>query len=399
MTMAVLLQLILLLGLFLDRTRVVQESTRALPAELLFNVAQLGQEMTSAQREVFAELASVPNLQVTFYDGPPPPAAPISFFDRILGLNTLRVELQLAPDLFLVLNRGAILAEAYAFAGQVGLVVFLFFAIIFLILFRARAALLPVERFADAADRLSKDLHAAPMPERGGEELIQAAQAVNRMQLALQEQVAGRTRLIAGIGHDLRTYITRLTLRAELIPDEAQRRKTLKDLEEMTAVVNQSLELGRADQVTEVLERQDLAAFLDALVEPYVESGQPVQFSKGAEAYAHIRPVALQRAVQNLIGNALRYGEIARLSYERDEGQIRIFIDDQGPGIPENLREEVLKPYVRLESSRNRDTGGTGLGLALTDSLIRQQGGRLSLEDAPGGGLRAILSLPEAAKS
>jgi len=214
------------------------------------------------------------------------------------------------------------------------------------------------------------------------------------MQLALQEQVAGRSRMIAGIGHDLRTYITRLSLRAELLPDEVQRAKVLGDLQGMTNVVNQSLELGAADQISEDLQVVQLATFIPDAVAPFIETGQAVSLGHVMPSRVELRQTAFLRAFQNLIENALRYGERATVWVKANALTTHIYIDDEGPGIPDSQRQEVLKPFVRLEESRNRQTGGTGLGLTLATMLLAQQQGKLELAESPTGGLRAIIILP-----
>lgn len=390
---AFLVQILLLAALIQARNQSISEATQIFTAVELFDVADLVMTLDPTQRDALMRVANTPYASVEFHEVLPP-REPVSFFERLIGINTRRIDIPLQTGDFMVLQFEDALQETVGFLGQIGLLILFFFLILGLVLLRARAALQPVYRFAYAAKRLSHDLHAPPMELDGSRELIQAAEAMNRMQAALQEQVAGRTRLIAGIGHDLRTFITRLTLRAEFIQNDDQRQKALRDLDEMTQVVNQSLELGAADQMRDPLQILELSEFLTYVTEAFVETGAPVTKGNIPQARVNIRRTALQRAVHNLIENALRYGNKARISGKKKKKQVLIFIDDSGPGIPEDKREEVLKPFVRLESSRNRGTGGTGLGLPLAQSLVVQQGGDLRLDEAPGGGLRAIISLP-----
>ncbi len=387
-------QLLVLAALFNYRSKQVSEQTVIFSPDQLLDLAELGRDLEPQDLQTIADLSNAPNVDVRLLRIPPEPGPPLSWLDRQMGLQTRQTTLQLKPNLYLVLDRGGVLDEAYVFLGQVGFLILTFLVIVALILFRARAALLPVRRFAAAAERLSQNLHAAAMAERGGPEVVQATRAVNRMQTALQERVAERSRLIAGIGHDLRTYITRLTLRADLIEDPEQRAKALQDLQDMTQVVNQSLMFGQADQPTEDLEQVDLATFAARVAEKFEAFDTDLTLGTLTSVQAQIRPVALERALGNLIENALRYGGKTQVSLQVQKGAAHILIEDEGPGIPLEQRGDALKPFVRLEASRNRETGGTGLGLTIAKSLTEQQGGQLLLESAPTGGLRARLVLP-----
>lgn len=388
------LQLLVLAALFNYRSQQVSKQTVIFSPDQLLELAELGRDLEAGNLETIADLANAPNVEVRLLSTPPEPGPALTWLDRQMGLQTRQTTLQLRPDLYLVLDRAGALDEAYVFLGQVGFLILTFFVIVALILFRAGAALLPVRRFAAAAERLSQNLHAPAMRERGGPEVMQATRAVNRMQTALQERVAERSRLIAGIGHDLRTYITRLTLRADLIEDPEQRIKARQDLHDMTQVVNQSLMFGQADQPTEDFEEIELSELVQKVVQRSEAYGEGLTLGTLATIETKVRPVALERALGNLIENALRYGERAKVSLHLEKGKAHILVDDEGLGIPLEQRGDALKPFVRLEESRNRETGGTGLGLTIAKSFTEQQGGQLLLESSPSDGLRARMVLP-----
>ncbi len=390
---AFILQIGLVAYFALERNREVRENTRTLEADDLINLVGLLSRMDQAETRTLAELVNYPAAQIEFVNEIPAPDG-ISWLDEWLGLNTQRSVIVMNEGPYVVISHRQALDDSYAFFGQLGLITAIFFIVLVAVLLRARAALHPVQQFALAAERLSKDLHAPPMKPQSSPDLQQAVDAVNRMQVALQEQLADRTQMIAGIGHDLRTYITRLSLRAELWTNEDLKARTLQDLKEMTAVVNQSLELGAADQRQDLLEEVAMQPFLTQLIQGFFEAHQPVEVRSIKDAQVRIGKTSLSRALQNLIENAVRYGGRAYISAARQGDSYVILVEDEGPGIPKDKRQEVLKPFVRLETSRNRTTGGTGLGLALAKTLIGQHKGVLRLDAAPSGGLRAVVSLP-----
>jgi signal transduction histidine kinase len=218
------------------------------------------------------------------------------------------------------------------------------------------------------------------------------------MQERLRRFVGDRTRMLAAIGHDLRTPITSLKLRAELLDDEEARTKMLATLDEMQRMSEATLAFARDDAATEPTRVVDLAALLDSIADDLAEMGKPVTFIESPRLPYPCRPTALKRAVANLVENAIQYGERARVSLEsRSVGPV-IVVDDDGPGIPEERLDDVFKPFVRLEESRNRATGGAGLGLSIARSIVLSHGGDLVLANRKGGGLRAEIRLPAAEK-
>jgi signal transduction histidine kinase len=258
----------------------------------------------------------------------------------------------------------------------------------------ARRVAKPLTRFAEAADRLGVDVNAPPLPETGAAELRKASRAFNRMQDRLRRFVEDRTLMLAAISHDLRTGLTRLKLRSEFIADPEQQSKALADLDEMEAMLDATLAFARDDAAKERRRRFDLSALLQSLADEQTDQGAGASYEGPEHLHFEGRPTALKRALANLVSNAVKYGGVAEIALrEVDEG-LRITVSDRGPGIPEAARERVFAPFHRLETSRSRETGGTGLGLAVARSIVRRHGGDIALADRPGGGLVATVSLP-----
>jgi len=252
----------------------------------------------------------------------------------------------------------------------------------------------PLRQLAQAADQFGVDVRAPPMAEDGPRELRRAARAFNRMQARLRRFVDDRTLMLAAISHDLRTVLTRLRLRAEFIDDGEQQGKAIADIDEMQAMLDETLSFARDDANNEKPIRADLSALLQSLCGAVVDMGGEAAFNGPEHVTIQGRPVALRRAFGNLIDNAIRYGGRAavRLSLAQEEAVVEIL--DSGPGIAEEMRERVFRPFFRLESSRSRETGGTGLGLASARTVIHRHGGDISLHDGPEGGLLVRVSLP-----
>lgn len=262
-------------------------------------------------------------------------------------------------------------------------------------LWAARAATRPFAAFAAAAERLGVDVSAPPMDETGPREVRRAAQAFNVMQGRIARFVQDRTQMLAAISHDLKTPITRLRLRAEFMDDDDQRAKMLADLAEMEQMIAATLAFARDDAANEPRVRLDLAALLQGMVEDLEDLGAKCSYAGPSELVIAARPTALKRALGNLIDNAVKYGGAADVTLEESGAELHVLVEDRGPGIPAEARERVFAPFVRLEGSRNRDTGGTGLGLAVARAAIRAHGGDILLSDRSGGGLRVTVILPK----
>ena len=252
----------------------------------------------------------------------------------------------------------------------------------------------PLSALASAADKLGADINQAPLPETGPLEVRRAAHAFNTMQKRLSLFIADRTRLLAAMSHDLKTPITRLRLRTEMLDDGALRAKFAKDLDEMEVMVTQTLDFMRDASSVEAMQRIDVMALLESLQTDYQETGCEFAIEGTIAEPWRGRPNALKRCLTNLLDNAIRYGSSATLRLEDNVERIVIRVLDQGPGIAQDQLEKAFEPFFRGESSRNRETGGTGLGLGIARNIARAHGGELSLRNRPEGGLEATLTLP-----
>lgn len=255
----------------------------------------------------------------------------------------------------------------------------------------------PIRELAEAAERLGRDVAAPPLPERGPREVARAAAAFNTMQARLRRFVEDRTAMLAAIGHDLRTPITRLRLRAEFVEDEALRARILADLDEMEAMVAAALAFARDEAAAETAVPLDLAALVRTVADEAndVAGREAVVVGPLPHLTMRARPLALKRALANLVGNAVAYAGGCRIGVEPPQGGVvRIAIEDDGPGIPEAELERVFQPFHRVERSRSRETGGAGLGLPIARSILRAHGGDVTLANRPGGGLTATVTLP-----
>jgi signal transduction histidine kinase len=268
-----------------------------------------------------------------------------------------------------------------------------------LTLWAVRRLTRPVRDLAAAADRLGRDVNATPLPESGPSEVATAARAFNTMAERIRRFVGDRTQMLAAIGHDLKTPITRLKLRAELLDDDEARTKFIADLEEMEAMIAATLAFARDDAATEPSVPVDLAALcrtvLDEAADARPEAAEAIAYEGPEHLTVVARSVAMKRALANLVGNAVAYGGSARLTLSPAEaGVLRLVIEDDGPGVPPDALEAVFQPFRRLEASRNRETGGVGLGLPIARNILRAHGGDVVLKNRREGGLAAVVTLP-----
>lgn len=266
--------------------------------------------------------------------------------------------------------------------------------VIVLIWYATRMTVHPLTRLAQAAHALGTDLRQPPLPEDGPSEVREAAQAFNTMQQRIRQDIEERERFLAAVSHDLRTPVTRLRLRSELLQDEQVRERNLRDLDEMQQMLGSALDFLRGKAVDEPLSPLDLVALLESLVDDQAEAGHEVLLSTPPSVRIEGRPQALRRAIGNLIENALKYGQRAHVTLQADVDGVRVIVEDEGPGLPPAELEQVFEPFYRVESSRNRETGGVGLGLAIVRQIARKHGGDVRLANRPICGLSATLWLP-----
>ncbi|MDE2139834.1 MAG: hypothetical protein KGJ17_04935 [Gammaproteobacteria bacterium] len=225
-------------------------------------------------------------------------------------------------------------------------------------------------------------------------EVRHAARAFNEMQTRLVGYIEDRTRLLTAVSHDLKTPITRLRLRAELLEDEKLKAKFIHDLYDMEHMTNATLDFLRGLDVSETPQALDLMALVESVQADAEETGQAVTLSWRVHGAFAGRPQALRRCLENLVSNAVRYGQRAEIGVRDDGGTLTIRVRDAGPGIPEDQLEKVFEPYYRLDDSRSREHGGNGLGLGIARNIAVLHGGTLTLHNHPQGGLEAVLKLP-----
>ena len=256
-----------------------------------------------------------------------------------------------------------------------------------------RWATRPLKVLADAADELGRNINRPPMPETGPLEVVRAARAFNLMQSRLSAYLRERTQVLAAMSHDLKTPITRLRLRAELLDDDQLRAKFTGDLQEMESMVAAALDFLRGMENAEAVQPVDIMALLESLQADIEETGGNVTITGAVREPFAGRAQALKRGIGNLIENAVKYGQRARIIVDDNRERLELRIQDDGPGIPAAELEKVFEPFYRVEASRNRDTGGTGLGLPIARSVAELHGGSLMLVNRAEGGLEAVLTL------
>jgi signal transduction histidine kinase len=256
----------------------------------------------------------------------------------------------------------------------------------------ARRLTRPIRELASFASRADLRGEAAPPPSAAPREIAAAANAISEMRSRLQEEAAGRSRMLAAVAHDMRTPLTGLRLRAETAPPD-ERDRMAEDIARMEKMIGQVIAYSAGEQTEEPREPFDLDALVEECVWDARAQGQDAVFFPGPEVEVSAGPLSLHRAVRNLVDNAHRYGGACEVRVITDGDCASVLVEDRGPGIPDHLLAKVQEPFFRGETSRNRDTGGTGLGLAITSSVARQHGGRLVLENRQGGGLRAELRI------
>lgn len=252
----------------------------------------------------------------------------------------------------------------------------------------------PLKDLTAAAKSFEGRGEAPKVEERGPADVRRALVAFNAMSERVSAMLDEKDRMLGAIGHDMRTPLASLRIRVESMEPPAERDKVIETLEEMTAMLEDTLALARAGRATEAVRPVDLNALADAVVEEFVTLGQAVEMLAGERLVAQVQPNLLRRALRNLIENAVRHAGSATVSVRAAGDWIAIEVADDGPGIPETELANVMEPFVRLEASRNRETGGSGLGLTLARSAAQAHRGRLELENRPEGGLIARILLP-----
>jgi signal transduction histidine kinase len=263
--------------------------------------------------------------------------------------------------------------------------------------FAARQFSKPIERLAAAVRQFGLNPQAPPIAETGPRELQEVVKTFNAMQAQIQKFVAYRTMMLAAISHDLRTPLTRMRLRGEFIEDREQQSRLFRDVDEMQNMVDGALAFFRDDATAEETTSVDLPRVLLTIANDYADQDIEIGYAGPVRAVYRGRPFALKRAFTNLIDNAAKYAKAPEIELSCEETAIVVAIRDRGPGIPPDALDDVFRPYYRVDKSRNRSTGGVGLGLTVAQAIVQGHGGEIILKNRPEGGLEVRIVLPVAA--
>lgn len=329
---------------------------------------------------------------------PPPPGKPRMETCRVIYVSLqdkalLRLRLHIPGEPPTWRGRGG---DMGSFSGTPYILLFLVL-IAMLAYVVARMTARPIKQLASAAVELGRDIDHPPLAEKGPTEIRLAAKAFNAMQARIRRQIQHRTHMLAAITHDLQTPLTRLRLRLEKVSDHELQQKLIDDLAVMQGMVREGLDLARSMDSSEAMQRLDIDSLLDSVCADASDAGQQVKLTGSTRAFIVAQPNALRRCLTNLLDNAFKYGQRADVTIARDDllpNRVLICIRDYGPGIPEDQLEAVFDPFYRLETSRSRDTGGTGLGLTIARNIAENHGALLNLRNYRDGGLEVLLSLP-----
>lgn len=307
-------------------------------------------------------------------------------------------ELVMAVELpgrgWLVLSAPWLRAAGWLFWQLLGQTLILYVIVLVPVLWAARHISRPLQALAGAARDFAPGIDHAPLIERGPQDVRAVTTAFNALRLRVSAMLDEKDRMLGAIGHDLRTPLAALRVRIESVEDEADRARMAETIDEMNHMLDDILSLARLGRPNEPLADVDLGSLVDAVVEDFRALGAPVDMAEASRVTLRLRASLMRRAIRNLIENAVKYGERARVQITEAPGSVAVVVADDGPGIPPERLDAVLTPFTRLEESRNRETGGIGLGLALARAIVQNAGGELTLVNRPGGGLDATITLP-----
>ena len=379
-----------------DRQRTLGHTVSHELAQRIAAVYRVVDAQTGPQRQPMATLLSTPSLQIHIVDQAPLPTvtAPSMLDDlpghitEVLGPRAevrttelprqgrfaFKLHLRLSSGEWLRLNGSApegVFALPWNLLFNLGLMLV---AVVLLVAMAARSTVRPLTELAKAAHSLSRDLRSPPVPENGPTEVREAAQAFNAMQSRIRSGIEERERFLAAVSHDLKTPLTRMRLRTEMMADPQLRAQLQADTDDMLQLLDGTLDFLRGKAVEELLQRVDLVALVESLVEDYQGLGTVTLQAPDALQWS-CRPKALKRALTNLIDNALKYVGQAHVVLSGEPQCVEVRVQDNGPGLPEAELQKVFEPFYRREPSRSRQTGGIGLGLAVVRSVARGHGG------------------------
>lgn len=315
--------------------------------------------------------------------------------EEVMVLGRLEIALQLQDGSWIAITEPGRELAAVRRLRHVGVLVIGFALIAGFSLLAARMIISPLQQLAAAADRLGRERELTPVSKPEVPELDAIADSFNEMQQRLKRFVDERTHMLAAISHDLRTPLTRLRLFAEFVGDQQQRALVLKDIDEMEQMLRESLAFASDEARREAHSKVDLAALLISLCDTVSDAGGQVSYEGPDHAELPCQPVAIRRAFANLIDNACKYGKQAEVRLSEDADAIEVTIADRGPGIPADQVELAFTPFRRLEGSRNRESGGVGLGLSIARDVVHGHGGSIALQANQPTGLLARVRLPK----
>ena len=276
----------------------------------------------------------------------------------------------------------------------IGQTLVLYVIVLFPVLWAARRIARPLRTLTSAAEGFHPTDEQGPIEESGPHDVRTLIAAFNQLRTRVLAMLDEKDRMLGAIGHDLRTPLAALRVRIESVDDDDDRTKMADTIDEMNGTLDDILSLARLGRPSEALTEVDVSALVDAVVEDFRDLGKPVSYQEAARLPMRLRPSLIRRAVRNLIENAIKYGGKADVSLTAAAHAVRITVADDGPGIPPERVGEVFEAFTRLEGSRNKETGGIGLGLALARAIVREAGGDIDLANRPEGGLAATITLP-----
>ena len=314
------------------------------------------------------------------------------WIDTVGNSNLIEIRIQLDDAVMRVF---ALRSAAYASNSEIFLFwmvgtssILLTVAVLFL-----RNQIRPILRLADAAESFGKGREAPNFRPRGAREVRRAAHAFLEMKARVERSIEQRTAMLAGVSHDLRTILTRFKLELALIGDSLEADSMRKDIDEMAMMLEDYLAFARGDN-GEHAQPTDMAMALEELKSDAERNGHSATIAFRGLPVVTVKPASFKRCLANLVSNAARHANSITITGHRDHRYLTVTVDDDGPGIPANMREEVFKPFLKLDGARNQDEGGTGLGLAIARDIARSHGGDIMLGDSPMGGLRATVRVP-----
>ena len=313
--------------------------------------------------------------------------------ERIRHLQTLHLSAQLADGSWVNARLVTPRPDPWLALRVAGSTLLIYLLLLAAMIWIAVRLARPLRALTAAAERFEGRGEAPQVEPRGPADVRRAIIAFNAMSARVSAMFDEKDRMLGAIGHDLRTPLASLRIRAESIEPEAERARMIATIEEMTAMLDDTLALARSGRAAENLRPVDISALADTVVEEFRALGHDVTFVEAGRQTAAVQPNLLRRAVRNLVDNAVKYAGSAEVAVRATPSGIAVEIADRGPGIPAAELGSVQEPFVRLERSRNRETGGSGLGLALARAAAQAHGGRLELENRPGGGLLARIRL------